>query len=287
MMSNPTEPGDSAHPRGTNPSAKTGAVPIFSADGPPQGSQPNPGPPPGSQPNPGAYQGSQPNPGPPPGGEASYSPSAGQAGDGGFGSGPAHPTTDTIADDVAHSLKGLAFHGAAFGMIFGVFFGTTGVIAGSLTAGDGFFGVIVNTLAGGLMGALIAAGIGKLFNLELKRKVRRATNPAVREKILRKGAIQGRSDQVRATAKALVLFLIVSLLWSGGVSLVTWIAGAIMEANGDAVPDITSSVSVVNFVAIVLAIVLTLIRTLRFRRSGIFTGAVAVDRIFHSAPGAY
>jgi hypothetical protein len=310
MMSNPAEHGenssDSGHPRGANPSARTGAVPIFSADGPPQGSHPNPGPPQGSQPNPGRYpqgsqpspgqyqdsqpnpgppQGSQPNPGPPPGGEASYAPSAGHAGSGGVG--PTPPTTDTIAEDVAHSLKGLAFHGAAFGLVFGLFFGATGVIAGTLTAGHGLFGIIVNTLSGGLMGALIALGCGKLLNIELKRKVRRTTNPAAREKVLRKGAILGRSEQVRVTAKSLVLFLIVSLVWAGGVALVTWIVSMVMEANGVAGPDITSAVSVANSVAIVLGIVLSLIRLVRFRRSGIYAGAAAVERVFHSAPGSY
>lgn len=301
MMSNPAEHGenssDSGHPRGANPSAKTGAVPIFSADGPPQGSQPSPGPSRGSQPNqgppqgsqqiPGPPQGSQPNPGTHPGAESSYAPLAGQSGGGGFGPGPTHPTTDTIADDVAHNLKGLAFHGAAFGLVFGLFFGMTGAIADSLTVGHGLSGIILNTLSGGLMGALVALGCGKLLNIELKRKVRRTTNPAAREKVLRKGATLGRSEQVRVTAKSLVLFLIVSLVWAGGVALVTWIVSMIMEANGAAGPDITSSVSVANSVAIVLGIVLALIRLFRFRRSGIYAGAAAVERVFHSAPGSY
>ena len=301
MMSNPSGHGenssDSGHPRGTDPSAKTGAVPIFSADGPAQGSQPSPGPPQGSQsnqtppqgsqPHPGPPQGSQPHPGQRPGAEASHAPSAGQAESGGVRPGPTNPTTDTIADDVAHNLKGLAFHGAAFGLVFGLFFGTTGAIAGTLTAGHGLSGIIVNTLSGGVMGAIVALGCGKLLNIELKRKVRRTTHPAVREKVLRKGATVGRSEQIRVTAKSLVLFLIVSLVWAGGVALVTWIVSMIMEANGAAGPDITSSVSVANSVAIVLGIVLSLIRLVRFRRSGIYAGAAAVERVFHSAPGSY
>ena len=293
MMSNPAERGretsGSDQPRGADHSAKTGAVPIFSAEGTSPDSSSN------QVPTQGA-------------GPSSTSPT-GQSGGGGFGSEPggmgtqsgpkpgspagttpaesANPTTDTIADDVAHSLKGLAFHGVAFGLVFGLFFGMTGVIAGSLTAGDGVYGVIVNTIAGGMMGALVALGCGKLLNVELKRKVRRTTNPAAREKILRKGATLGRSEQMRVTAKSLVLFLLVSLLWAGGVALVTWVVGMVMVANGGPGPDVSSAVSIANSVAIVLGIVLALVRLYRFRRSGIYAGAAAVERLYYSAPGSY
>lgn len=301
MMSNPAERGSetsgSDQPRGADHSAKTGAVPIFSAEGTSPVSPSN------QVPTQGA-------------GTSSTSPT-GQSGGGGFGSepggldtqsgpnpvpqvapkpgspagttpaGPANPTTDTIADDVAHSLKGLAFHGAAFGLVFGLFFGMTSAISGSLTVGDGVVGVIANTIASGVMGALVALGCGKLLNLELKRKVRRTTNPTTREKILRKGATLGRSEQTRVTAKSLVLFLLVSLVWSGGVALVTWIVGLVMVANGGPEPDISSSVSAANFVAIVLGIVLVLIRLVRFRRSGIYAGAAAVESLYRSAPGTY
>lgn len=193
----------------------------------------------------------------------------------------ASPKTDTIAEEVAHKLKSLAFHGAAFGLVFGLFFTVANAVAHPYNGDEAWVGYLSEILAGGVLGAAIAAGFGKLLNIELKRQVRRSTDPAVRERILRKGAIVGRGNQARLTARALVLFLIVALAWSGVVALCTWVLNSLMVANGFATLDLAGPVLWVHWVAGVFAGLLSLIRVLRFRRSGIFAGAVAVDRVFH------
>lgn len=304
MMPNPSDhssrPPDTSATSTSNQAARTGAVPIFGAQAPSStgtdGAQDHavrPAPTAGAGPNQVSSTGSNASGGPRKGASVdegfnesnSVQPTASAPSDGVAPTAP--PTADTIAGDVSHSIKGLAFHGASFGLVFGLFFTTTGAIA-TPSPGDGApIGFIVSVLAGGLLGALIAAGFGKLFNRELKRHVRRSTDPVVREKIMRKGATTGRGNQVRLTAKALVLFLIVSLLWAGGVALVTWAVGAIMVSNGGQEPDISSSILIVNWVAGVLGALLALIRLLRFRRSGIFAGAVAVERVFKFSPGTY
>lgn len=193
----------------------------------------------------------------------------------------ASPTTDTIAGEVAHQLKSLAFHGAAFGLVFGLFFTVTNAVADPYTGDQAWVSYLSETLAGGVLGAALGAGFGKLLNIELKRLVRRSTNPAVREKILRKGAIMGRGNQARVTARALVLFLLVALPWSGVVALCTWVLNSMMIANSSVALDLAGPVLWVHWVAGVFAGLLSLIRILRFRRSGIFAGAVAVDQVFH------
>lgn len=193
----------------------------------------------------------------------------------------ASPTTDTIAGEVAHKLKSLAFHGAVFGLVFGLFFTMANAVADPYTGDQAWEGYLGQTLAGGVVGAAIAAGFGKLLNNELKRQVRRSTDPAVRERILRKGAIMGRGNQARVTARALVLFLIVALAWSGVVALCAWVLNSLMVANGSMALDLAGPVLWVHWVAGVCAGLLSLIRILRFRRSGIFAGAVAVDKVFH------